>query len=94
VIVSTGVRIEDVGFSAIRQITSCPVEIPPAVPPEWLVSNTGGSPAPAPDPALGRMRSAFSSPRSRAAAKPSPISTPFTALIDIIAAASSLSSFA
>ena len=42
----------------------------------------------------GRIASAFSSPRSRAAENPSPISTPLTALIDIMADASSLSSFA
>ena len=39
-----------------------------------------------------RISSAFSSPRRAAEAKPSPISTPLTALIDIIAAARSASS--
>ena len=88
--VSIGVRIDDVGLSAMRQMMSCPVDIPPAVPPAWLVSNVGGFPMSEP----GRMTSAFSSPRRRAAAKPSPISTPFTAFTDIIAAAISPSSLA
>ena len=39
-----------------------------------------------------RISSAFSSPVRAAAAKPAPISTPFTALIDIIAEAMSWSS--
>jgi hypothetical protein len=43
---------------------------------------------------LGRIGSALPSPVLRAAAKPSPISTPFTALIPIIAWASSASSLA
>ena len=42
----------------------------------------------------GRIGSAFSSPVNRAAANPSPISTPLTALMLIIALASSLSSLA
>ena len=43
-------------------------------------------------PSRMRISSALASPVSAAAAKPSPISTPFTALIDISAAAISASS--
>ena len=90
VTVSTGVRMDDVGLNATRTNTGCPVEIPPAIPPALFARNSGWF-----DPSVaGRIRSAFSSPRKRAAPKPAPISTPFTALMLIIADASSLSSFA
>ena len=76
---------ELVGFTAKRTTMSCPVEIPPRIPPAWFDRNSGP---------CGPMRisSAFPVPRRRAAAIPSPISTPFTALIYIIAAARSVSS--
>ena len=58
---------------------------PPSPPPAWLDRNSGPS-------APIRISSAFCEPRRAAAAMPSPISTPFTALMDIIAAARSVSS--
>lgn len=36
-----GVRIEEVGFTAKRTTTSCPVEIPPRMPPAWLEEYSG-----------------------------------------------------
>jgi len=57
------------------------------MPPAWFEENTGPS-----GPMV--ISSAFSSPVNSAAAMPSPISTPFTALMLIIAAARSVSSLA
>ena len=34
--VRRGDRIEDVGFTANRATTGCPVEMPPKMPPAWL----------------------------------------------------------
>src|ERR1700742_2792566 len=34
--VRRGVRIDDVGFTAKRTTTGCPVEMPPRMPPAWL----------------------------------------------------------
>ena len=77
-----GLRIELVGLTANRQTMSWPVEMPPRIPPAWFDRN-------ATLPSRIRISSAFSSPLSAAAAKPAPISTPLTALIDIIAEAMS-----
>jgi phosphonoacetate hydrolase len=81
-----GVRIDEVGFTAKRATTGWPVEMPPRMPPAWFDRNSGLPSLPM------RISSAFSSPVSAAAPKPSPISTPLTALIDISAAAMSWSS--
>ena len=82
-----GDRIDEVGFTAKRTTTGWPVEMPPSTPPALLERKRV--------PLLPvRISSAFSSPDNSAAPKPAPISTPFTALIDIIAAASSASSLA
>ena len=82
---ATGVRIELVGFTANRATTGCPVEMPPSTPPARLEPN-------ATRPSAIVIASAFSSPVDAAAAKPAPISTPFTALMPISAAARSASS--
>ena len=87
VMVGTGVRIDEVGFNAMRTTTGWPVEMPPAMPPAWLARNSGPS-------FPGRIASALSSPRNRATPKPSPISTPLTALMLMHAAANWLSSLA
>src|SRR3546814_9976437 len=71
-------RIELVGFTAKRTTTSWPVEMPPSTPPALLERKRTL-------PSSMRISSAFSSPESAAAAKPAPISTPFTALMPIIA---------
>ena len=72
-----GVRIDEVGLTAKRATIGWPVEMPPRMPPAWLDRKTGLPSLPM------RISSAFSSPVMRAASKPSPISTPLTALIDI-----------
>src|SRR4030095_10872780 len=41
--VSRGVRIEEVGFTAKRATTGCPVEMPPRMPPALLDLNPGRS---------------------------------------------------
>jgi len=82
-----GDRIDDVGLTAKRTTTSCPVLIPPRMPPAWFDEYSGPS-------SPMKISSALSRPVSAAAAMPSPISTPLTALIDIIAAARSVSSLA
>jgi hypothetical protein len=85
--VRRGCRIDEVGFTAKRTTTGCPVEMPPKMPPEWLDKKRV--------PSLPvRISSAFSSPVNSAAPKPAPISTPFTALMVIIAPARSESSLA
>ena len=85
--VRRGVVIELVGLTENRTTIGCPVLIPPRMPPAWFDSYSGPS-------APMTISSAFASPVRVAAAMPSPISTPFTALIDIIAAARSVSNLA
>jgi hypothetical protein len=41
VIVARGVRIEEVGLTAKRTTTSCPVEMPPRMPPAWFDAYSG-----------------------------------------------------
>src|SRR3546814_19642385 len=89
-IVGTGVRIELVGLNATRTTTGWPVEIPPAMPPP-LFDRKSGRLLPS---VAGRLGSAFSSPRSRAARQPAPLPPPFTALIPTTAAARSPSRLA
>ena len=80
-----GCRIDEVGFTAKRTTIGWPLEMPPRTPPAWLDRKRV--------PSLPvRISSAFSSPVSSAAPKPAPISTPFTALMVIIAPARSASS--
>ena len=62
-------------MTAKRATTGWPVEMPPRMPPAWLERKSGLPSLPM------RISSAFSSPESAAAAKPSPISTPLTALM-------------
>jgi polyhydroxyalkanoate synthase subunit PhaC len=78
-------RIDEVGLTAKRATISWPVEMPPRMPPAWFDEKRGPS-----VPIV--ISSAFSVPVSVAAAMPAPISTPLTALIDISAAAMSVSS--
>ena len=80
-----GVGIEEVGLNATRATMVWPVEMPPRIPPAWFDRNrTPSSPM--------RISSALDWPVRAAEAKPSPISTPLAALIDMSAAASSASS--
>ena len=80
-----GVRIELVGLTAKRTTMSWPEEMPPKMPPALLEAKV--------TPSLPmRISSALASPVSAAAAKPAPISTPFTALMLIMALARSASS--
>ncbi|KAG0906185.1 hypothetical protein G6F32_017103 [Rhizopus arrhizus] len=76
-----GRRRLEVGFNTIEATTGWPVEIPPRMPPAWLLAKP-----------CGVSRSRCSVPFCAALAKPSPISTPFTAWMLISAAASSPSS--
>jgi hypothetical protein len=70
-----GLRIEEVGFKRTRARRSgWPVEMPPATRPPWLARNSGM-------PSLPAASDRHSARRQRAAAKPSPISTPLTALM-------------
>ena len=62
----------EVGFKAMLAKISCPVEIPPVVPPELFDINPEG-----------KISSLFSVPRIDTTSNPLPISTPFTALIPI-----------
>jgi len=80
-----GVNIEEVGFTENLVMISCPVEIPPNMPPELLDLYSGPS-------SPIKISSEFSSPVRVATAIPFPISTPLTALILIIAEAKSESS--
>src|SRR5204863_858683 len=73
----------EIGFIATRSTSGSPVVMPPSVPPARLVARA--SP--------GRISSCTSEPLRRAASKPSPSPTPFTAGIDIRACASRPSSF-
>ena len=70
----------EVGFSAIWAMICCPLLIPPRMPPAWLLWK----------PSLV-ISSRFWLPRSATTSKPSPISTPFTALMLISAWAMSAS---
>ncbi|MNY21290.1 hypothetical protein D3C86_1548240 [compost metagenome] len=70
----------EVGFSAMLVTICCPLLIPPRMPPAWLLWK----------PSLV-ISSRFWLPRSATTSKPSPISTPFTALMLIIAWAMSAS---
>ena len=75
-----GVRMEEVGLNATRATIGWPVEMPPSVAAGVGWIGTGDRHC------RCRISSAFSSPLSAPrVAKPSPISTPFEALIDIIA---------
>ncbi|CSC80365.1 Uncharacterised protein [Vibrio cholerae] len=79
-IVSPGTVMLDVGFNAILATISCPLEIPPKMPPEWLERKP-----------CGVSGSRCWLPFWRTTSKPSPISTPFTALMLIKAWAISAS---
>jgi hypothetical protein len=69
-----GVRIDEVGLIAIDTVMSCPVEIPPSTPPALLPTKPSGvSSSPCSEPFCATER------------KPAPISTPFTALMPIMA---------
>ena len=70
------------GFIAARTTISSPFETPASIPPAWFVSRRRS----------GRISSCAWEPRSAARAKPSPISTPFTAWMPISANASRASS--
>src|SRR3546814_7190519 len=78
---STGNRRLEVGLNPPEHTTCWPLDIPPRMPPAWLERNPSGA-----------IASRCSLPLEATEANPSPISTPLTALIDIIAAASSASS--
>ena len=69
------------GFIAARTTISSPFEMPPSMPPARFVSRWSRR-------SSRTISSCASEPRSRASAKPSPISTPFTAWMPISAAAS------
>ncbi|MNI53988.1 hypothetical protein D3C73_1088510 [compost metagenome] len=75
-----GTMMLEVGFSARWAITACPLLIPPRMPPAWLLWKPSGV-----------ISSRFSLPRLVTTLKPSPISTPFTALMLISACAKSAS---
>ena len=76
-----GIRMLEVGFSAILATISCPLEIPPRIPPVLLLMNPSGV-----------ISSLCSVPFWLTDEKPEPISTPFTALMLINALAISASS--
>ena len=78
--VRPGTVMLEVGFSAIWAMICCPLLIPPRMPPAWLLWK----------PSLV-ISSRFWLPRSATTSKPSPISTPFTALMLISAWAMSAS---
>ena len=84
-IVFCGFKIEEVGLTESETSISWLVEIPPKIPPALFEENIIFLP-------LALISSEFSSPVVLAAYMPRPISTPLTALILIIAAASSVSS--
>ena len=64
---------EGVGFMAARKRIGAEVVIPPAMPPEWLLA--GAAPG---AESRGSQGSFSAEPERRAAAKPSPNSTPLT----------------
>src|SRR5205814_4906699 len=76
-VLSGDIRVE-IGFIATRSTSGSPVVIPPSVPPARFVARARP----------GRISSCTSEPLRRAASKPSPSSTPFTAGSDIRAPAS------
>src|SRR5690242_16663353 len=69
-IVRRGIRMLEVGLSASDTVTGWPLEIPPSTPPLLLERKPSGA-----------ISSPCSEPFCAIAAKPAPISTPFTALI-------------
>ncbi|MNE45976.1 hypothetical protein D3C80_1402940 [compost metagenome] len=71
----------EVGLSAMLTTMSWPEEMPPRMPPAWLLAKPAGV-----------ISSRCSEPFCSTTAKPSPISTPFTALMPIMAWAMSASS--
>ena len=75
------------GFIAARATSTSPVEMPPSMPPASADSRRY-----VPDDESQVIGSWASLPRRPATSKPSPISTPFTAWIDMRARASSASS--
>ena len=75
---------DGVGFTAVRRTMGIPSVMPPRMPPAWFVSV-------ATRPSAMQKGSLFSEPRARAAANPSPNSTPFTAGMPKRAAASRFS---
>ena len=80
-------KIEDVGLTANLATISCPVDMPPRIPPAWLEEYFSLPLSPI------NISSGFSEPVYEAACIPAPISTPLTAFIDISAAAISMSNF-
>ncbi len=81
VIVFCSLDIDGIGFTAALTTRSSPFEIPASMPPELLLKKPPGT-----------KGSLFSDPNSSAARKPAPISTPFTAPMDISPLARSASS--
>ncbi len=79
-ILRPGIRMLEVGLRAMWAIISWPLEIPPRMPPAWLERNPSGV-----------ISSRCSVPFCATEAKPSPISTPLTALMLISACARSAS---
>ena len=79
-------RMELVGLMATLTSRSCPVLMPPRMPPAWLLAKRGRPASP------GNMASPCSLPFWVTQAKPSPISTPLTAFRPIMAWAMSASS--
>ena len=79
-----GDRIELVGLTANLTTIGSPVVIPPRIPPAVFVRNPGY-------PLIIRISTDASLPGVDTISNPSPISTAFTAFIDIIALAKSLS---
>src|ERR1019366_7871206 len=79
--VAPGTVMLEVGLSATFTTMSWPEEIPPSTPPALLLLNP-----------VGVSSSRCSDPSCATALKPAPISTPFTALMPIMAPAKSASS--
>ena len=82
--VGIGVRIDEVGLNATRTTTRWPLEMPPRTPPAWLDRKVGPARI-----CVGIVLAAQARRRKSVADL-----DPLAALIDIIAAASSASSFA
>src|SRR5947207_837371 len=82
--VRSGAISVEIGFIATRATRGSPVVMPPSVPPARLVARARP----------GRISSCTSEPLRRAASKPSPSSTPFTAGMDMSACARRPSSLA
>src|SRR5207247_2055767 len=81
--VRSGAISVEIGFIATRATRGSPVLMPPSVPPARFVARAKP----------GRISSCTSEPLRRAASKPRPTSTPFTAGLDIRACARRPSSF-